>query len=80
MAHFPICCKTRGCALAWASVRVASVSGPRVHARRGCVDECKKQDRAPYTQPTKILQAAFDDLKAGGCPAIPGPPGSARAA
>ena len=65
----------------WRATHVKTVASSCLFdARRGFVDECKKQDRSPYTQPTKILQAAFDDLKAGGCPAIPGPPGSARAA
>ena len=65
----------------WRATHVKTVASSCLFdARRGFVDECKKQDRAPYTQPKKILQAAFDDLKAGGCPAIPGPPGSARAA
>ena len=65
----------------WRATHVKTVASSCLFdARRGFVDECKKQDRSPYTQPTKILQAAFDDLKAGGCPAIPEPPGSARAA
>ena len=65
----------------WRATHVKTVASSCLFdARRGFVDECKKQDRAPYTQPKKILQAAFDDVKAGGCPAIPGPPGSARAA